>query len=399
MVIYCDRIYMEDGIKDGFLEIRDGKFGKFFPKETEMKADLDYSGFRIIPGIVDTHNHGGFGVRINDGCTEEEVKLYLKGEASWGVTGVFPTTFQLKAMELVSRMAEEEQDGAQILGINSEGPWGARVGEKGVNTGYPKVDMEVARAMVQAGGKWLKLVCIAPEVEGAGKAVDYFLSQGITMSIYHTNANYAQANEAIDRGITVATHLGNVMTGLHHRDIGTMGACLLRDEVDCEVICDGMHVCNPMLDIIFRLKPHDKVMMVSDNVQYAGAPAGEYLRETQVENSDRNRIFVTEDGRVLSQSGRLSGSGRPVLYGMKNLVEQLHMPLEEVVRFSSWNPCRKYGYLDRKGSIREGKDGDFVVISDEFQAEATYCMGKCVYDRKRDRELFNQEFLRKYKVG
>ena len=77
MVIYCDRIYMEDGVKDGFLEIRDGKFGKFFPKETEMKADLDYSGFRIIPGIVDTHNHGGFGVRLNDGCTEEEVKLYL----------------------------------------------------------------------------------------------------------------------------------------------------------------------------------------------------------------------------------------------------------------------------------------------------------------------------------
>lgn len=398
MVIYCDSIYTEDGVLDGYLELRDGKFERILPKTAGLQADREFSGCRIIPGIVDTHNHGGFGVRINDGCTEEEVKLYLKGEASFGVTGVFPTTFQLEAMKLIRRMAREWQDGAQILGINSEGPWGARVGEKGVNTGYPKVDMEVARQMTEAGGECLKLVCIAPEVEGAGEAMDYFLSKGITMAIYHTNANYDQANAAIDRGITVATHLGNVMTGLHHRDIGTMGACLLRDEVDCEVICDGLHVCNPMLDIIFRLKPHSQIMMVSDNVQYAAAPAGEYRRETQTEHSDRNRIFVTEDGRVLSESGRLSGSSKPVLYGMKNLVEHLHMPLEEVIRFSSYNPCRKYGFLERKGSIREGKDGDFVVITPDFQVVETYSMGRKVYDRDRDTELFNQEFLRKYKI-
>lgn len=399
MVIYSDEIYMEDGKKDGYLVIRDGRFKEFHPKERKLIPDRDFTGFRVIPGIIDTHNHGGFGVRVNNGCTQKEVKLYLKGQASYGVTGVFPTTCELEAMGLAAGMAGEFQDGAQILGIHSEGPWGARVGEKGVNTGYPAVDMDVAREMVKACGGRLKLVAMAPEVEGAAGAMDYFLSQGITVAIYHTNADYNQACRAIDRGVTVATHLGNVMTGLHHRDVGTMGACLLRDEVDCEVICDGLHVCIPMLDIIFRLKNHDRIMMVSDNVQYAGAPQGEYLRERQTENSDRNRIYVTEDGRVVSRSGRLSGSSKPVIYGVKNLVEQLGMPLEEVIRFCSLNPARKYGFSDCKGSIREGKDADFAVLTGDFQVVETYSQGRLVFDRERDRELFNQDFLRKYKVG
>lgn len=399
MIIYSDRIYMEDGVKDGYLQIENGVFQAFYPAETSMEADRDWKGLRVIPGIFDTHNHGGFGVRINDGVTEDEVKIYLKGQASVGVTAVFPTTFELDAMRLVSRMADQSQDGAQILGIHSEGPWGARVGEKGVNTGYPAVDLDYARAMVEACGGKLKLVAIAPEVEGAKEAIDYFLSQGVTMAAYHTNATYQQANRGIDRGITVATHLGNVMTGLHHRDVGTMGACLLRDEVDCELICDGHHVCIPMLDIILRLKSHDKIIMVSDNVQYAGAPAGEYLREKQTEHSDRNVIFVTQEGLVISKSGRLSGSSKPVLYGMKNLVENLHMPLEEVIRLSSYNPCRKYGFLERKGSIREKKDADFVVITDDFQVVQTYCQGRKVYDQTTDRNLFNTRFLEKYKRG
>lgn len=390
---------MEEGKTSGYLVIEDGIIKAFHPKEMKLVPDLDFSGHLIIPGIFDTHNHGGFGVRINQGCMEQEVKLYLKGQASFGVTAVFPTTCELEAMKLVSRMADEQQDGAQILGIHSEGPWGARVGENGVNTGYPAVDLELAKNMVEACAGKLKLVAIAPELDGAYPAIDYFLSEGVTMAIYHTNANYEQANKAIDHGITVATHLGNVMTGLHHRDVGTMGACILRDEVDCELICDGMHVSMPMLDIILRLKDYDKIMLVSDNVQYAAAPAGEYLREIQTENSDRNKIYVTEDGRVVSKSGRLSGSSKPVIFGMKNLVEQLHIPMESVIRFSSYNACRKYGFLDRKGSIKPGKDADFVVITDEFQVVQTYCQGRLVYDCKKDKDLFNKTFLEKYKIG
>jgi len=398
MLIHSNRIYLEEGCKAGYLEIKDGKFSAFYPESEKLTADIDYGNNRIIPGIFDTHNHGGFGYRLNDDITEEEIKVYLKGQASFGVTGLFPTTCDIKCIALLAKMSEEEQDGSKILGIHSEGPWGARVGEKGVNTGYPAVDLEVAKKMVEAGNGKLKLVGIAPEVPGAFEAIDYFLSEGVTMAAFHTNANYEQANAGIDRGITVATHLGNVMTGLHHRDVGTLGACLLRDEVDCEIICDGLHVCLPMVKLMLKVKDHDKVIMISDNVQYAGAPVGRYKGMNQAEGSDRKYINVTEDGFVLSDSGRLSGSSKPVIFGIYNLVEKLGMDLEEVIPLFSYNPIKKYADITKKGSIKVGKDADFVAITDDYQAIQTYVEGRKVYDCEVDKDLFNPEFIKMFKV-
>lgn len=399
MIIHSSRIYLEDGCHSGYLEIEDGKFKQFYPEEAALEADEEYGTNRIIPGIFDTHNHGGFGYRMNDDTTEEEAKAYLKGQASFGVTSILPTTTSIPCMKLLTAMSEEKQEGAKIIGIHSEGPWGARVGEKGVNTGYPSVDLDIAHQMVAACKGKLKMVGIAPEVPDAEKAIAYFLSEGVVMAAYHTNANYEQANKGIDQGITVATHLGNVMTGLHHRDVGTLGACLLRDEVDCEIICDGMHVSLPMVQIMMKVKDHDKIIMVSDNVQYAGAPCGSYKGMNQDEGSDRKVIHVTEEGFVLSDSGRLSGSSKPVIYGISNLVEKLHMPLEEVLKFCSYNPTRKYSDFTKKGSIKAGKDADFVAITDDYQVIETWSEGRKVYDCKVDKELFNPAFLEEYKLN
>lgn len=402
MIIHSTRIYFEEECKSGYLEIEDGKFKDFYPEDAAIKADVDYGENRIIPGIFDTHNHGGFGYRMNAQTTEEDVKAYLKGQASYGVTCVLPTTSEEKdlcCIALLAKMSEEKQDGAKIIGIHSEGPWGARVGEKGINTGYPSVKMDIAKKMVEAGNGKLKMVGIAPEVPGAHEAIRYFISQGVTMAAYHTNANYEEANAGIDCGITVATHLGNVMTGLHHRDIGTLGACLLRDEVDCEIICDGMHVSLPMIQLMLKVKDHDKIIMISDNVQYAGAPVGTYKGMNQAEGSDRKFIHVTEEGFVLSDSGRISGSSKPVLYGIYNLVEKLGMDMEEVMKFFAYNPTRKHGDITTKGSIKLGKDADFVAITDDYKVIHTYLEGRKIYDQEIDKDLFNPKFVEEYKVA
>jgi len=390
---------MEDGVKAGYLEIESGIIKQFYPSDAPMSADVDYGQNQIIPGIFDTHNHGGHGVRINDECTEDEVKLYLKGLAACGVTAIFPTTSELSTMRLLNKMADEVQDGAKILGIHSEGPWGARVGEKGINTGYPTVDLDYGQQMLDACGGKLKLVDIAPEIEGAYEAIDFFLSHGVHMGIYHTNANYEEANEAIDRGITVATHLGNVMTGLHHRDIGTMGACINRDEVYCELICDGLHVSMPMIDLILRLKDNDKIIMISDAGAYLGTPPGTYRSAFSVTaDSDRVTINVTEEGFVLSSTGRLSSSSKPSIFGIKNLAQILNLPLEQIIKFSSYNPCKKYGFADKKGSLAVGKDADLVIISDEFEVLHTYSEGRLVYDHTTDEDIFNHKFVEEYKI-
>lgn len=398
MIVYSQKIYVRNVFKAGFLEIENNKIKRFYD-ETEYKfvPDLDCSEYMILPGIFDTHNHGGFGVRV-DIANEEEIRLYLKGLASVGVTEIFPTTSNYEAMDKIAKIVKEGYEGAKIMGIHSEGPWGARVGEKGVNTGYPTVDLDYAKKMVEASAGLLKLVDIAPEIENAKAAIDYFLAKGITMGMYHTNANYAQACKGIDWGISVVTHLCNVMTGLHHRDVGVLGCGLLRDELDCELICDGLHVCNDMLRLVLKIKDNDRLMMVSDNVQYCAAPPGRYLGLNASADSDRKYINVTEEGFVLSDTGRLSGSSKPVIYGVKNLNKNLGIPLENIIPMYSVNPNRKYGFLDHKGTLDNGKDADFIVVDHDFNVLYTYVEGKKVYDRKIDGMIFDEGFLGKYLI-
>jgi len=388
------RIYTEKGIVDGFIGVENGKVASIITGTLDKPYE-DFGNKRIIPGVIDTHNHGAVGYSFNESTTTKEVETCLLGEAAQGVTGIFPTVNQVEQFPLLADVADKEVTGSKILGIHSEGPWGSRVGEKGdpKNTYYKPVDLEYAKRMYEDGRGWLKLVAIAPEVDRAFDAIHYFTSVGVTTSAYHTNANYEQANLGIDNGLTVATHLGNVMTGLHHRDVGTMGACILRDEVTCELICDGLHVSLPMVQLVLRMKDHDKIMMVSDNGNFLGAPVGHYQGTASNANNDRRTIFVTEDGFVVSESGRLSGSSKPVIYGIKNLVEVLGMNLEEVIRMSSFNVAKKYN-LDGRGSIALDNFADFVVIDDEYEVLATFVEGRKVFDKATTNIEINPEFLK-----
>ncbi len=390
MIIKSERIYMEDGVKSGYLEIRDGKFISFSEEAPEGEW-IDYGKSRVIPGIIDTHNHGTCGYAMM-GNNPAEVKGYLKGYASQGVTGVFPTA-DIDMLEVVADEAKQQEltkkyEGSKILGIHSEGPWLNRTGEKGIRRGWPEVKLEMAQEMVKRGKGYLKLVALAPEIPGMDEIISYFLSQGITVADAHSDCNYKEAMGAYEKGITVATHTGNVMTGMHHRDIGGLGAALLNDKVECEVICDGMHICLDMLQIYFKIKDFSRFMMISDCTQLSGAPVGSYQGfEPEM------TINVTEEGFLLSDTGRLCGSSQPVLFGIGNLVEKLDIPMETVVKMAALNAAVKYGFSGEKGSIKVGKDADFVVISDDYKAVATYVEGQKVYDREEEGNIFNPEFL------
>ena len=398
MIIKSNRIYMEDGCKPGYLEIEGTKIVTYYALDANVEADLDLGNNRIIPGIFDTHNHGGFGYGfIHDKTCKEDVLNYLKDEASFGVVNIMPTTTEADAMEIIAEVADSDYVGSKVIGIHSEGPWGSRVGEKGVNTGYPAVDLEYGQKMIDSAKGKLKLVDVAPEIDRGLEAIKFFVDKGIKVGMYHTNANYKEACAGIEAGASVATHLGNVMTGLHHRDVGTLGACLLSNDVDCEMICDGLHISLEMIQIYLRAKDHDKLMMVSDNVAYAGLPVGRY-RGFGDPTSDRAFINVTEDGFVLSDSGRLSGSSKPVIYGIKNLVEKLGVPMEECCKFFCYNPIRKYSDPTVKGSLKAGKDADFVVIDDDYNVLLTYSEGKKIWDAETDKQIVNQKYLDEHLV-
>ncbi len=388
MIIKCRQIYTEEGVVDGYLVVEDGKFTKILPGNAAVENYVDYSDKRIIPGIFDTHNHGtmGYSLMGKEEGVEEEIKGYLKGLASQGVTSIFPTA-NTSIIKDVANVAKQENDGAKILGIHSEGPYLNRVGEKGVDTGHPDIDMDFVKKMVDDGEGLLRLVAIAPELPDSQKAIDYFNDHGARVAYAHSNCNYEEALKAFKNGITVSTHTANVMSGIHHRNMGGLGACLLDKEVWCEVICDGLHVRNEMLQIMFATKPFEKWMMVSDNAAIAGAPAGRY-------NFGWMPVNVDERGFCLSDTGRLCGSAKPVIFGIKNLVENMNIPIETVLKMAALNPCICYGFDKEKGSIKVGKDADYVVINDNYEVLETVSEGRIVFDHKTDTHVFNTEFLK-----
>lgn len=401
MKLKSTRIYTPAGPRAGVLTIEEGRITAFEENGSCPDA-VDYGDLRIIPGIFDTHNHGtcGYSMSLGEEATEEEretaVRGYLKGLASQGTVNIFPTTAEPAMMTSIAAVVKSgPADGAKVLGIHSEGPWLNRVGEKGVRTGWLEVSLDMARNMVESADGLLKLVALAPEIPGIDTVMEYFLSQGITLAAAHSDNNYEQATAAYLKGVSVATHTGNVMTGMHHRDVGGLGAALLNDGVMCEVICDGMHICKEMLKLYFKVKDPAHFMMISDCTPLSGAPQGRYSHKGFFGGMEMN---VTPEGFVLTDTGRLCGSSQPVLFGVGNLVENVGIPLETCLQMACQNPSTFYGFGRRKGSISVGKDADLVVISDDYRALVTYSEGRKVYDREEEGEIYNEAYLKETRL-
>ena len=390
MFVRSHRIVTDQGIVDGILNLDEGRIVDILPPTTRVAITVDAGDHRILPGIIDTHNHGtvGYGLMSEQADPEAVVRGYLKGLASQGVTACLPTA-DFALFETIVKVAQTHVDGAKPIGIHSEGPYLNRVGEKGIDTGHPDIDLKHVQTMIDTAQGMLKLVAIAPEIPGAREAIELLTSQGVRCAFAHSNALYQEALDSFQWGITVTTHTANVMAGIHHRRMGGLGACLLNDEVYNELICDGLHVANEMIELMLRVKknPFDKFMMVSDNVPMAGAPIGRYHLSGMFD------VNIDEKGYCLSDTGRLCGSTLPVIRGIHNLAENLHLPLTEIVKMSSRNPAQVYG-APQKGRLAAGMDADFIIIDEDYQVLKTFSEGRCVYDAEKDTDLFNPDFLK-----
>ncbi|MEM1485723.1 N-acetylglucosamine-6-phosphate deacetylase [Oscillospiraceae bacterium PP1C4] len=372
--IKSKRIYTQSGCVSGILVIEDGKIAELLSYDSSVESAVeDYSNDIIIPGIIDIHNHGFKGKSV---CAErtqasrDELDEYLRRLTSVGVTGVTPTATP-EYFGIIADAVEQEHSGAQILGIYSEGPFGTRVGENAAEEfDYLKPDLKLTEDFIKKARGQLKIMSIAPEAEGADKVIDYLLSQGITVAAYHTNANFKQMKAGFDKGISLVTHTGNVMTGIHHRDIGALGAALLDEHANCEIITDFYHLCPEMLKLMFKIKDYSKFILVSDSVVLSGVEPGEYTLMANIV------VTVGEDGYIRDKGGRLCGSSKYVLYGMRNLVKELGIPMERVIEMASLNPAKILGASDTKGSIAKGKDADLAVLDADFNCLATYVRGK-----------------------
>lgn len=379
-------ILTEQGMVDGYITIEDGRISDI--SQICSGEFQDAGELHIYPGIIDIHNHGFGGWSMTDPCEDRDILGYVKALASVGVTGVLPTAKE-EAFEAVTRVMDQEYTGAKIYGIHSEGPFWARGGENTVGMTWPLPDVEETKRLVEKARGRMVMMAIAPELPGAYDVIRYLHSQNIKVACCHTKSKsediYAAEREA---GLDIATHLGNGMQGIHHRNVGALGGLLLLDDIRYEVITDLNHICADMLKIMFRLQPYEKFCLISDSNYIAGLPAGTYIRYGR-------EMFADEKGLILNSDGRICGSGKWVLNNIGQLVNHVGVPLEDAVMMASLSPARFLGIQEETGSIRQGKRADLMFVDQDFVCQRTYVGGELAYERASDPDetIFNREAL------
>ena len=388
MIIKSNHIFTESRERSGYLVIEDGKI-KDILENYEGTVDYDYSDKRVIPGIIDIHNHGFGGWSMTDDADESIVRGYVKALTTIGVTACLPTAKE-GAFEAVADVMNGEYTGARIEGIHSEGPFWARGGENTIGMTWPSPDVEETKRLVAKAKGAMKMMAIAPELPGAYDVIDYLHSENIKVACCHTKAKAEDIRKANDQvGLDIATHLGNGMQGIHHRNVGALGGLLLEDNLMYEVITDLNHICADMLKLMFRIQPYDKFCLISDSNFIAGLPVGTYIRYGR-------EMYADEKGLILNSDGRICGSGKWVLSNMEKLENVVGVAFDEIVKMASLNPARFLHIDDKTGSIKKGKDADVVVIDDNYNCLLTLVKGQVCYDASKDNQndYFNHEALK-----
>lgn len=340
---------------------------------TEQGEVLDFGTNLVLPGFMDIHTHGAMGADTMD-ATDEAMQTMKKHMASKGVTAFLPTTVTVptEAILKAARAAKRNEGGtgASIIGLHLEGPYFSPENVGAQNPDHiRKPDKEDINKILNEIPGFIRMMSLAPEVEGATDAIRYLKEKGVVCALGHTKADYETAVEAIRAGATQATHLFNCMTGLTHRAPGVVGAALEADSVYAELICDGIHVSPAAAKVAIRAKGTDKIVLISDSIRAAGMPDGEYeLGGVPV---------IVENGTARTPGGNLAGSTSDILACVKNVIKW-GFTLSEAVQMASENPAAAIG-ADKKGKIQVGCDADFTVLTPSLELVATIVGGKVQY--------------------
>jgi N-acetylglucosamine-6-phosphate deacetylase len=271
--------------------------------------------------------------------------------------------------------------GAMIRGIYMEGPFLSPrklAGAEGADQDIVAPSLLALEEILAIGDGNIRVMGLGVELDGASEIMRALKSRGIVVSAAHTRAEYADILAAKANGMTHATHLYNVMSGLHHRRPGVVGAVLTCDDITTELICDGVHLHPAAIDVALRCKGSDRIAMITD-MTLGGLPDGDYDNGTvQIEVRDNIARFKGADSEA---DHALAGSTRPMLSGVKTVVS-LGYPLFEAVKMASLTPAKIAGLDAEIGSIAVGKSADFAVFDEAFSPVFTMIHGEVVFQQK-----------------
>lgn len=348
------------------------------PRGAEM---IDAGGHHIAPGFIDLHVHGGVGQMFEladaDGYAQVAETLARSGTTGFLATlAALPHENTMDAIK-TAREFSDAVGGAKMLGIHMEGPYlNPEAAGAQMASAMRKPSVEELAEYAATAGDLLKIMTLAPELDGGFELISALCARGIVAAAGHSNATFSEMKEAVQAGLTHVSHTFNAMRGLHHREPGVVGAALAMDLLTTELICDGHHVHPAAIGVVMRCKPRDKIVLISDSVAALGLPEGDH---------DFLGIPVlVKDGAVrLKNSDNLAGSVLTLDVAIKNLFNWFgDVALREIFMMASLNPARVIGIDGSKGRIATGKDADIILVDEHFNVALTMVEGRIVYRRE-----------------
>ncbi|MFA5243796.1 MAG: N-acetylglucosamine-6-phosphate deacetylase [Pedobacter sp.] len=356
--------------------------------EVAGATEIDAKGKYISPGFIDIHVHGGGGHDFMDGSEEAFLKI-AETHAQYGTTGLMPTTLTSEldelynTLELYKQANKNNTKGAQFLGMHLEGPYFAMTQRGAQDPRYirnpdPKEYMDIL-----SRSNDIKRWSAAPELKGAIEFGNHLRSKGILVAMAHTDAIYEEALEAFEAGFTLGTHFYSCMSGVSRRNCfryaGVIETAYLLDEMDVEIIADGIHLPAPLLKLIYKIKGSDRIALITDSMRAAGMPPGDSIL-----GSKHNGLKVLVEDGVAKLPDRTSFAGSVATCDrlVRTMITIADVPLLEAVKMAAQTPANILGLGSSKGSLITGKDADIVIFDDNINVSTTIVGGRVIYNKE-----------------
>jgi N-acetylglucosamine-6-phosphate deacetylase len=338
---------------------------------------VDLAGAWLLPGYVDLHMHGGGGYNVADSLEAMEAAVAFHRARGTTSTLVSLMTEPLAEMsEQLRWVAALTHRGptarAHVLGSHLEGPFLAPERSGAQNPAHMLApDPAILDGLLAAADGTLRVITLAPELDGAMPLIGPLRDAGVVVAIGHSDATYEQAAAAIEAGVSHMTHLFNAMPPLHHRTPGLIGAAL-EARISCEVINDGLHVHPTIVGLVSRLT--GSLVLITDAIDATGVGNGSFVLAGQA-------VHVHDGEARLASNQSLAGSTLTMDQALRSAVQESGLTVETASAAASSSPARVLGLDASIGSIAPGRDADLVVLDDDLQVTAV--MAKGVWSAER----------------
>jgi N-acetylglucosamine-6-phosphate deacetylase len=365
------------------IEIADGKITRI----KHLSSGSGIPELYLAPGLIDIQVNGWMGVDFSDQELTREMMLEAT-KALWkeGVTTYLPTLITrdherlAKSFSLLAEFRDDETLGASIPGFHLEGPFISP--EPGYRGAHPEQyirppDWDEFLELQEMARQGIRLITVAPEMEGAIEFIKRCSKSGIVVSLGHHNGTPEIIEQAVEAGASLSTHLGNGCANEINRHHNPLWPQLSNDSLSISIIADGSHLTKEEVRTFYKVKGAERTILVSDALSFAGLPPGTYEK-------DGMTYLLTRDVVKFPSENVLAGAAMPISRCLSNIIRFTGCDLKEAIQMASTNPARLMG-LEHLGEISPGKRADLILFTmedGEMVIQQTMVAGKVVYSKE-----------------